>query len=310
MYVCMSVCVSYHTVWHFSPWFWSYFRDFTQADKVSIFASQRAVWTYIKKVYYRVFQILLPPNTRSSARICPHEGNVCTSLKGLPIYLSTYMKREMGYAIFERAIYLCWRMLYLKGLSIYLSTYMKRERENLWISNISRQWRITMRKQYTVCFSWVCETIPKTNLLEMSMSGQVGGHESVGLRTPVMGGRVQPMYIAMCCVGPMTLGRCCVQPMCSEECAVEPMGCERCCVQPICTALFPMQPMLVEMCCVQPMHMLCERRTRMAVYRKHAQWQDSVGVWPVRALVGSEDIDADVRMAAAVHLHKTCQHSS
>jgi hypothetical protein len=27
-------------------------------------------------------------------------------------------------------------------------------------------------------------------------------------------------------------------------------------------------------------------------------------------LVGSEDFDADVRMAAAVHLHKTCQHSS
>jgi len=138
-----------------------------------------------------------------------------------------------------------------------------------------RQCRITICKQYAVCFSLVWETIPKANLLVMRMSGQVADHESVGLRTTVMSRRMQPMHIAMCCGAPMGFQRCWVQPMYTALCQVQPMGFERCCVQPMYTALCQMQPMVVEMCCVRPMHigmcqadptthfMLCVRPTRI-----------------------------------------------
>ena len=103
-----------------------------------------------------------------------------------------------------------------------------------------------MRKQYAVCFSLVWETIPKANLLEQSMSGFVGSHANVCLKGTVTGGRVQPMYIAMCCVAPMGLQTCCVRPMGTEKCAPEPMGFERCCVQPMYTGLLRMQPMVLK----------------------------------------------------------------
>jgi hypothetical protein len=71
---------------------------------------------------------------------------------------------------------------------------------NLWISNISRQWRMTMRKQYAFCFSLVRETIPKANLFGTVLSVLVEEQQSVCAFTSGDGQTCSAHVNVICCL--------------------------------------------------------------------------------------------------------------
>ncbi len=171
---------------------------------------------------------------------------------------------------------------------------------------------MTMRKQYAVCFSLVCETIPKANLFGTVLSVQVAEQQSVWAFTS-RGGQTCAAHVhVMCCLEPTGLEACFLEPMSTVECSMETMGSETLHVQPMCTEVLPMQPTLVQTNCVRPMHALVAAvcQCDLCALWSGARTLMQMCGWPLLSICGREQQHCSQDVCVTQDRQRALQHTA
>jgi hypothetical protein len=168
---------------------------------------------------------------------------------------------------------------------------------------------MTMRMQYAVCFSLVCETIPKANLLGTVLSVQVAEQQSVWAFTSRDGQTCSAHVHAICCLQPTGSEACFLEPMSTVECSMEPTLVQTNCVRPMHTLICCLQLTGSEACFWEPMVAAVCQCDLCALWSGARTLMQMCG-WPLLSICGREQQHCSQDACVTQDRQRASQHTA